>query len=132
MYVCKYFSHIYWFIYLWKSICTIYKVKLATLAVGDPKAPFSIATTQRCTGGRYSFPWIAPLYPWNVPYQARRHQVLFFLVFGMTRPRIELRSPVPLANILTISVCVCVCKTPNLCNKKMFLQFQSVIYIWTP
>ena len=42
---------------------TIYKVKLATIVEGDPKAPFSIATTPRCREGRYSFPWIAPLYP---------------------------------------------------------------------
>ena len=33
------------------------KVKLATVVEGDPKAPFSIATTPRCRGGRYSFPW---------------------------------------------------------------------------
>ena len=32
------------------------KVKLATIVEGDPKAPFSIATTPRCRGGRYSFP----------------------------------------------------------------------------
>ena len=38
-------------------------VKLATIVEGDPKAPFSIATTPRCRGGRYSIPWIAPLYP---------------------------------------------------------------------
>ena len=31
----------------------------------DQKAPFSIASTPRCWGGRYSFPWIAPLYPWS-------------------------------------------------------------------
>ena len=37
---------------------------------GDPKAPFSIATTPRCRGGRYSIPRIAPLYPWTVPYNA--------------------------------------------------------------
>ena len=37
--------------------------KLVTIAEGDPKAPFSIATTPRCRGGHYSFPWIAPLYP---------------------------------------------------------------------
>ena len=43
---------------------------LATKKEGDPKAPFSIATTPRCRGGRYSFPWIAPLYPWSVPYNA--------------------------------------------------------------
>ena len=46
------------------------KVKLATIVEGDPKAPFSIATTQRCRGGRYSIPRIAPLYPWTVPYNA--------------------------------------------------------------
>ena len=34
----------------------IYKVKLATIVEGNPKAPFSIATTPRCRGGRYSFP----------------------------------------------------------------------------
>ena len=38
-------------------------VKLATLVEGDPKAPFSIATTARCKGGHNSFPWIAQLYP---------------------------------------------------------------------
>ena len=32
------------------------KVKYATIVEGDPKAPFSIATTPRCRGGRYSFP----------------------------------------------------------------------------
>ena len=47
-----------------------YKVKLATIVKGDPKVPFSIATTLRRKGGHYSFPWIAPLYPWYVPYNA--------------------------------------------------------------
>ena len=46
------------------------KVKLATIVEGDPKAPFSIATTPRCRGGSYSIPRIAPLYPWTVPYNA--------------------------------------------------------------
>ena len=32
------------------------KVKLATVVEGDPKAPFSIATTLRFRGGCYSFP----------------------------------------------------------------------------
>ena len=36
---------------------------LATVVEGNRKAPFSIATTPRCREGRYSFPWIAPLYP---------------------------------------------------------------------
>ena len=49
---------------------------------GDLKAPFSVATTLKCRGGHYSFPWIAPLYPWYVPYNAecsaRQYQVPFF------------------------------------------------------
>ena len=39
------------------------KVKLATLVEGDPKAPFSIATTRRCCRGRYSISRTASLYP---------------------------------------------------------------------
>ena len=58
------------------------KVKLATLVEGDPKAPFSIATTSMCRGRRDSIAWIAPLYPWSLPYNgeclAKRHQVPFF------------------------------------------------------
>ena len=41
----------------------IIKVKLVTVVEGDPKAPFSIATTPKCKRGHYSFLWIAPLYP---------------------------------------------------------------------
>ena len=33
------------------------------LVDGDPKVPYSIATTPRCRKKCYSFPWIAPLYP---------------------------------------------------------------------
>ena len=36
---------------------------LATLVEGDPMDPFFIATTPTGTRGRYSIPWIAPLYP---------------------------------------------------------------------
>ena len=60
-------------------ILLLIKVELATVVEGDQKAPFSIATTPRCWGGRYSFPWIAPLYPRYVSYiaecSARRYQV---------------------------------------------------------
>ena len=53
-----------------------------TLVECDPKAPFSIATTQRSKRGRYSIPWIALLYPRSSPYnakcKARSHQVPFF------------------------------------------------------
>ncbi len=38
-------------------------VYISKVIEDEPKAPFSIATTPRCGGERYSFPWIAPLYP---------------------------------------------------------------------
>ena len=41
-----------------------------TLIEGDPKAPFSISTTMRGRGGRYSIPWISPPYPRSLPYNA--------------------------------------------------------------
>ena len=44
-------------------ICFFVSIKLATVVEGDQEAPFSIATTQRCRGGRYSFIWIPPLLP---------------------------------------------------------------------
>ena len=46
------------FIYIYIS-----KQKLATVVQGDPKAPFSIATTPTYWGEHYSFPWITLLYP---------------------------------------------------------------------
>ena len=60
---------------------SIIAVKLATLVEGSPKAHFSIATTPRCREGRYSIPWIAPLYPWSLPLNAeysRWYLVPFF------------------------------------------------------
>ena len=55
---------------------------LVTVVEGNPKAPFAITITPRCRGGCYSIPWIAPLYPWSLSYNAecwaRRHQVPFF------------------------------------------------------
>ena len=57
----------------------------ATLVDGDSKAPFSMATTLRCRGERYSIHWIAPLYPCSLPYNAKRlarwHQVPFLSVW---------------------------------------------------
>ena len=41
--------------------------KLVTVVEDDQKDPFSIATTP---GECYSFLWIAPLYPWYLPYIA--------------------------------------------------------------
>ena len=47
-----------------------YQYDSVTVVEGESKAPFSIATTPWCRGGRYSFPWIPPLYPWYIPYIA--------------------------------------------------------------
>ena len=49
--------------YVWRGRGSIYNNKLATEVKGNPKAPFSIAIEPRCMEGRYSFPWIAPVYP---------------------------------------------------------------------
>ena len=48
------FIYLYGFKYFYLSL--ISKVKLVTIVEGDPKATFSIATTPRCRGERYSFP----------------------------------------------------------------------------
>ena len=53
------------------------KVKLATFVKGNLKAPFSIATTPRCRGEHYSIPWIAPLYPWSLPYSAKQDSIKY-------------------------------------------------------
>ena len=54
-----------------KSQYTTYiYMKLVTVVEGDEKVPFSIATTPRYRGGRYSFPRIAPFYPRDPPYIA--------------------------------------------------------------
>ena len=44
------------------STIVIVKVKLSPYVESDPKASFSIATTPWCRKGRFSIPWIAPLY----------------------------------------------------------------------
>ena len=38
------------------SLTVRMSLQLVTVVKGDPKAPFSIATTPRCRGGRYSIP----------------------------------------------------------------------------
>ena len=50
--------YIYIYIYIY-----IYKVNLVIVVDGDPKVPFSIATTPMYRGEGYSIPWIALLYP---------------------------------------------------------------------
>ena len=71
-------THTYIYIYIHththtqKYILTykVKKVKLVTIVEGDLKALLSMATTPRCRRGCYSFLWIAPFYPWSIPYNA--------------------------------------------------------------
>ena len=54
---------------------------MATVVEGDQKAPFSIATTPKCRGGRYSFPSIRTLYCWVL---SKEVSSAIFIIFGMT------------------------------------------------
>ena len=79
---------------LYRFFCILaYRNKLATVVEGDPKAPFSIGTTSRCSEGRCSFPRIDPHYSWSVPNNlCKEESSTIFWVFGMTRPGIEPKS----------------------------------------
>ena len=57
--------------------------KLVTLVEGDPKAPFSIATTLRCRGRCYSIPWFAPLYTWFLPYKSVKQGAIKYYFFSL-------------------------------------------------
>ena len=50
-----------------QNIFIIY-IKLATVVEGDTKALFLLGTTPSCRGRRNIYPWIAPLYPWYIPF----------------------------------------------------------------
>ena len=85
--------------------------KLATIVEGDPKAPFSIATTLRCRGGRYSFPWIAPLFHGLLHFSldmcliilsVNQGSIKYYFLCLWYNFRIEPRSPGPLVNILNV------------------------------
>ena len=70
------------------STSTVYfelvKVKLMTVVEGNLNASFLVATSPRWREGCFSFPWIAPLYPWSMPYNAEQGGIkyhVFFLFF---------------------------------------------------
>ena len=120
-------------IYIFMYVC-IYISKLATVVVGDQKAPFSIATTPRCWEGCYSFPWITLLYSWYVPYvaewEARRYLVPFLkslvwrdLGLNPSLPG-HWRTLYPLDQYIYI-VCVCVCVSVS-----VYVYCVYIVYIW--
>ena len=77
--------------------------KLATLVKGDPKAPFSIATTGGVGESTTPFPGLLhftlDLY---LIMLSKEPSSSIFWVFGMTQPGIEPWSPRVLANTLLI------------------------------
>ena len=83
------------YIYIYIYICW------PTVVKGDPNAPFSIAPTLRCRGGHYSFPWftLLTLDPYLITLSLKQGGIKYHV---LSRPRIEPRSPGPLANTLTI------------------------------
>ena len=71
-----------------------YKVKLATVVEGDQKDPFLIATTPRRRSTPFS--WLLHFTLDSISYYwvlSKKVSSTIFKVFGMTRPRIEHRSP---------------------------------------
>ena len=76
---------------------------MATFVEGDKKALFSIGTTPRYRGGRYSFPGLLHLTfdAYLTMLSVKQGGIKqYFWVFGMTRPGIEPQSPGPLVNTL--------------------------------
>ena len=95
----------YLYIFIQSELVCIYiyiykKCKVGDLSGGDPKAPFSIATT-------IATPFSGLLYftldPYFIMPSIKQGGIKYhFWVFGMTRPGIEPQSPGPLVNILFI------------------------------
>ena len=88
----------------------MYMYMLVTVVEGDLKVPFLIASTPMCRGGCHSFFWIALLYPQ-------------YVLFGMSLPGIELRSPGPLTNTLPMSMCIWMCIY-------MYMNICGYIYVY--
>ena len=87
-------------------VIKVKKVKLLTVVQSDQKAPFLIATTPRCRGGRYFFfldfstlPLICTL---CCSVLSKKVSSTIFKVFVMRRPEIEPTSFGQLANIRVI------------------------------
>ena len=80
------------------------KVKLATIVKGDLKAPFSIATTPRCRGGRYSFPGLLyfTLDPYLIILSVKKGGIKYHFLSLLYDSTCDwTQGPGPLANTLT-------------------------------
>ena len=81
-----------WMISWWKTKTKFYRLRVSKVGNNSQGRPEG-SLFNRCRGGRYTFALIASLYPWYIPHiaecQAKRYQVPFLKIFGMTRPGIE-------------------------------------------
>ena len=131
---------------------------MAIVVKGNQKAPFSIATTPRCRGEHYSFPWIAPFYPWYVPciakWLARRYQVPFLkslvwpdlglnpslpdhwqTLYPLCAINIYIRICVYYIYIYTFmyvcAVCICnICVHVNVCIICIYIYIYICVCVW--
>ena len=77
--------------------------KLADRIEGNQEAPFLRAAPLSYCGGHCPFPWIVPLNPYHIILRVNQGWAKYhFGVFAMIWPRIEHRSPNPLAITLTL------------------------------
>ena len=98
---------------------------MATLVKGGPMAPFSTVTTLRYRGGRYSIPWIVPLYIYLIVLTKAESSTIFW-VFRMTRPGTEPRSPGPLVNTLLIRPAARYKHRNNITMGKLFVLDRNI------
>ena len=120
------------FIYVYECVCIYIYIYISWPSVieGEPKAPFSITTTPMYRGRCYSFPWIAPLYPWSVPFNvlSKEASSTIFWAFGMTRSGIEPWSSEPLANSQTIMLMGwCCCFFSSAVEHSLFVNIANYI-----
>ena len=75
-----------------------------TVVEDDQKAPFYRDTAPWCREGRYSFSWVAPLYPYIAEGQAKRYQVPFLEPFVWHDLGLNPNLPDQFANALPTTI----------------------------
>ena len=85
-----------------KTVC---KSKVCNRSQGQPEGSLFNSYYTKCKEGHYTFPGLLHFSPdlYLIMLSVKQSGIkYFFWVFGITQPRIEPRSPGPLANTLLI------------------------------